>query len=528
MTTPPPGAGAPRAGQAQAQAGQPSAEPAQPTAQPPAAPLPDWLAGGLVFLASATVLVLEIVGLRLIAPYIGITLETSSAIIGFALAAIAAGAWTGGRLADETQPRRWLGLLLLAGGALMMLVPPVVARAGQQVTGTGAGGVLFLAGVAVFFPAAVLSAVPPMVVKLQLASLTRTGTVVGRLSGIGTVGAIAGTFLTGFVLVTVLPSSLILVGTGGLLLVAGVALSAYLRSTGVSRRVTAAVVVVGLATAGLTVFGSRLCEVETSYHCVRVVADPARPTGQLLLLDSLRHSYVDAEDPTYLEFNYVNAIAAVADTLAPAGEPLSTLHIGGGGLTIPRYLAATRPGGRNVVLEVDPGVAEVALGLRPPTGPDVDVRIVDGRVGLAQQPDAGYDFVVGDAFGGLSVPWHLTTREAVQQVRRTLRPDGVYALNVIDYPPAGFARAELATMLSEFDEVAVVATAGALDLTVGGNYVILAAAQELPLTEIAGRLDQRGSLLQILAGDELAQLVADSPVLTDDYAPVDQLLTPYG
>jgi len=488
--------------------------------------LPDWLAGALVFLASAAVLVLEIVGLRLVAPYIGITLETSSAIIGIALAAIAAGAWTGGRLADETDPRRRLGLLLIAGGALIMLVPPVVARAGQELTGAGAGGVLLLAGLAVFAPAAVLSAVPPMVVKLQLASLSKTGTVVGRLSGVGTLGAIAGTFLTGFVLVAIAPSSVILVATGGVLLLCGAGLSFYLHERAPIRPAVVTFLV-GVLIAGLTVFGSRLCDVETRYHCARVVTDPDRSTGQLLLLDTLRHSYVDAADPTYLEFNYVTAIASLADVIAPAGEPLATLHIGGGGLTLPRYLAAARPGGRNVVLEIDPGVAEIAQGLQPPTGPDLELRVVDGRVGLGQQAEESFDLVVGDAFGGLSVPWHLTTRETVQEVRRALRPDGVYALNVIDYPPGDFARAEIATVMSVFDHVAVIGTAGAVDMSVGGNYVILAAAQELPLTEIAGRLDQRGSLLQILAGDELAQLVADSPVLTDDYAPVDQLLTPY-
>lgn len=489
--------------------------------------LPDWLAVALAFSTSAAVLVLEIVGLRLIAPYIGITLETSSAIIGVALAAIAAGAWTGGRLADQSDPRRWLGLLLLAGGALIMIVPPVVARAGQELTGAGAGGVLLLAGLAVFAPAAVLSAVPPMVVKLQLATLARTGTVVGRLSGISTLGAIAGTFLTGFVLVTLLPSSVILIGTGAVLLLAGVALSLYLRTGGTDRRTSAATLVVGVLAAGLTVFGSRLCDVETSYHCARIVGDPDRPTGQVLVLDTLRHSYVDAEDPTYLEFNYVTAIASAADVVAPAGEPVATLHIGGGGLTLPRYLATTRPGGRNVVLEVDPGVAEIASGLQPPTGPDLELRVVDGRVGLGQQDEDSFDLVVGDAFGGLSVPWHLTTRETVQEVRRVLRPEGMYALNVIDYPPADFARAEIATVMSVFTHVAVIGTPGAVDLSVGGNYVILAAQGQLPLTAIEQRLRERGATLEILSGAELTELVAGSPVLTDDYAPVDQLLTPY-
>ncbi len=487
--------------------------------------LPAWLAMSVVFLAAAAVLVLEIVGLRLVAPYIGITLETSSAIIGVALAAIAAGAFVGGRLADESEPRRWLGVLLLGGGALMTLAPAIVRRAGETLTGAEGGSVLLLAGLAVFAPAAVLSAVPPMVVKLQLATLSQTGTVVGRLSGVGTLGAIAGTFLTGFVLVTRLSSSTILVATGILLLVAGIGLAFYLRQG--DRRLAALVIAAGIAGSGLTVLAGEPCDVETSYHCARVEADPERGTGQLLILDTLRHSYVDSEDPTYLDFNYTNAIASVADVIAPAGRPIASLHIGGGGLSLPRYLDTTRPGGRTVVLEVDGAVAEIAQGLRPPTDPDLDLRVVDGRVGLAQQPDGSFDLVVGDAFGGVSVPWHLTTRETVEEVRRTLVDGGVYALNVIDYPPADFFRAELATVGSVFEHLAVIGTPGALDRSVGGNYVIVASAAPLPLAELQARITERGTPIAVLAGSELDALAAGADVLTDDHAPVDQLLTPF-
>ena len=493
------------------------------TGGPSGTPLPGWLAAAVVFLGSAAVLVLEIVGLRLVAPYVGVTLQTSSAVIGVALAAIAVGALLGGRLADEVDPRRLLGPLLLAGGALMTLVPFVVRTAGATLTGSTSGTVLLLAALAVFAPSVVLSAVPPMVVKLQLATLRETGTVVGRLSGVGTVGAIAGTFLTGFVLVRLLTSNAILVSTGALLLVVGLALAAYLRRA--DRQLVLGTVVVALFGATLTVVVGGPCGVETRYHCASVVADPERPTGQVLVLDTLRHSYVDAADPTYLEINYVNAIASVLDTVAPAGAPLDVLHLGGGGLTLPRYLEATRPGGRNVVLEVDPGVAEIGLGLRPPTGPDLDLRIVDARVGLRAQPTGSYDAVVGDAFGGVSVPWHLTTRETVLDVRRTLRPGGVYALNVIDYPPASFARAELATVGSVFEHVVVIGTPGALRATVGGNYVIVGSARPLPLAAISRRIDRRGTPIQVLGEAGTAALAGRSPILTDAYAPVDQLLS---
>ena len=185
--------------------------------------LPDWVAAAVTFLSSGAVLVLEIAGLRLIAPYVGITLQTNTAVIGFALAAIAVGAWMGGALADRTDPRRLIAPLLVAGGALVVAVLPLVRFAGSLLTGADAGSVLLLAAVAVVVPAALLSAVPPMVVKLQLASLAETGSVVGRLSGIGTLGGIAATFLTGFLLVAVFPTSGILVGTGLVTVAVGVA-----------------------------------------------------------------------------------------------------------------------------------------------------------------------------------------------------------------------------------------------------------------------------------------------------------------
>ncbi|MCW2682818.1 MAG: hypothetical protein JWP33_731, partial [Blastococcus sp.] len=297
----------------------------------PPQPLPDWVAAAATFLSSGAVLVLEIVGLRLIAPYVGVTLQTSTAIIGFALAAIAIGAWTGGAAADRTDPRRLIAPLMVAGGALVVAVLPLVRFTGSLLSGADAGGVLLLAAVAVVVPAALLSAVPPMIVKLQLASLAETGAVVGRLSGIGTLGGIAATFVTGFLLIAVLPSSVILVGTGGVTVLAGIAVGLLLRrrTRGAAGRVPVGLLVLAVGGAGLAAVAPTPCEEETAYHCARVVADPERESGRVLLLDTLRHSYVDLDDPTHLEFEYVRAVAAVTDVIAPEGRPLSALHIGG-------------------------------------------------------------------------------------------------------------------------------------------------------------------------------------------------------
>ncbi|MDQ4149368.1 MAG: fused MFS/spermidine synthase, partial [Actinomycetota bacterium] len=148
----------------------------------------------LVFFSSGAVLVLEILSLRLVAPYLGLTLETSTAVIGFALAAIAAGAWIGGRAADAVAPQRLLGPTLMIAGVLVLFLGPAVRLTGGRVRGGDATAVLVMAAVAVFAPAALLSAVTPMVVKLRLASLAETGRVVGRLSGIATFGALVATF----------------------------------------------------------------------------------------------------------------------------------------------------------------------------------------------------------------------------------------------------------------------------------------------------------------------------------------------
>lgn len=164
-------------------------------------------------------------------------------------------------------------------------------------------------------PGALLSAVTPFVTKLRLTSLAETGTVVGRLSGVGTFGAIVGTVLTGFVLVSRLPVSSILIGLGTLL-VLGAALAGWRARRW--RRASAVALATVVAGSLATAFAPGGCDAETRYHCAQVVADPERDSGRTLVLDGLSHSYVDVEDPAHLKFAYVRAIASVVDTAFPA------------------------------------------------------------------------------------------------------------------------------------------------------------------------------------------------------------------
>ncbi|MFC7329022.1 fused MFS/spermidine synthase [Marinactinospora rubrisoli] len=487
------------------------------------------LATVLVVLSSAVVLVLEVTVTRLAAPYAGDTLETYTAAIGVALAAIALGSKLGGDAADRRPPARLLGPLLIFGGGLTMLARPIVLAIGPPLTGAGPITALLLVTSSIAAPAALLSAVTPVVVKTQLADLERTGSTVGRISAWGTVGALAGTFLTGYVLIAALPVSAVLLATGGALVLVGAVL---LLRDGLPRglRAGSAMAAVPVLGAGLLVATPSPCDAETAYYCARVTADPERPTGRVLYLDDLRHGYVDTADPAHLEFAYTQWFAAAVDSYPhTAGDrPLTALHVGGGAFTMPRWLAATRPGSTSEVLEVDPAVTELAreeLGLR--TGPELVVREGDARIGITEAATDGFDVIVGDAFGGLSVPWHLATAEFTAEVDRALRADGLYVVNVIDRGPRDFLAAEVATIATVFEHVALVADRGGLDGETGGNHVIAAAHRPIDPAALDAAVAGLGHPGEVAGPDRLTAWAERGQVLTDDHAPVDQLLTPY-
>jgi SAM-dependent methyltransferase len=465
----------------------------------------------IVFASSAAILVVEITAGRLLAPYVGVSLETFTAIIGTILAGIATGAAVGGHLADRADPRRLLGPSLVVGGGLVWLSVPIVRAVGPSAQSRPLDIVL-LAAVAFFLPAAALSAATPIVAKLRLRDLGETGSVFGGLSAAGTFGGLAGTFLTGFVLITLLGTGTIMFVVGLLLVVGGAGVHWWLR-----RQAPTLVAVAVLAAGGLSVYGfAAPCDVETRYACAEIRVDGRDPSVRSLYLDSVHHARVDVDDPTDLDLRYIRLLADVAEAL-PAG-PLDVLHIGGGGFTLPTHLADVRPGTRSHVVEIDPGVVDIArdhLGLE--TGPDLTVEVRDARIALPRLPDDGFDLVIGDAFSGLSVPWHLTTVEVAREIDRVLRPGGIYAMNVIDGGRSAFARAELATLQAAFEHVAVVLPSSQPP-SGKHNQVLVASDRSLPDLDI----DPADGVLR--DGAFLAGYVGGAEVLTDDHAPVDQLV----
>lgn len=487
--------------------------------QDPALPaaLPPLGAAALVFVAAGAVLMLEILAVRLLAPYLGLTLETTTAIIGTALGGIALGAAVGGYFADRTNTRRLIVGLLIVGGLLTLLIVPVVHWLGPGARGDGSLTALAITIVALVPAASVLSAVSPAVAHLQLHDLRASGTVVGRLSAWATAGALLGTFGTGFVLVPLLSvnSAILIIGVS--LVLVGIALGASSRLLSLAGAVGAmlSLLVLGAWSNGL----DSPCEAETKYHCVNVRADPRRG-GYELLLDDLQHSYVDLDHPARLVYSYTRWIARAIDALNARKAPLDVVFIGGGGFTLPRWLVTTRPGSHAQVLEVDGELVDFdreRLGLR--TSSALEVSVGDARIGMLDVADSSADVVVGDAFGNLAVPWHLATAEWTEEVKRVLEPNGLYALNAIDLSPFDLQRAVAATLLDAFDHVRIV-TFGSLGRPYGGNAVLLASDRKIP-----DAATTTGKEVTSMSESEVETFAADAEVLRDDYAPADQLLT---
>jgi SAM-dependent methyltransferase len=493
----------------------------------PASPLPPVVAALLTFIATASVLVLEIAAGRLLAPYVGVSLTTYTGIIGAILAGIALGAWIGGRAADIVGPLPLLGPAFILGGISAIAAVPIVGLIGGVGLGDGLVPIVILATTGFVVPATILSATAPMLVRGTLTDIATSGSIVGRLSAAGTVGAITGTFLTGFVLLGLVPTRVLIVLVGVGLAAIGVILSLWLRRVG--RGSASMVIAAALLTGGFAVAQPSPCDAESAYYCIAIRSNPADADVRFLVLDRLFHAAVDLRDPTNLEFGYLRRFAdATAPLRAGLGATPDVLHIGGGGFTFPRYLEAMHPEARQTVLELDPRIYEIAqseLGYVP--SERIDVRLGDARQAIRTLPTDGFDLVFGDAFGGLAVPWHLTTTEFLDEVARVLRPDGAYVANLIDYPPLRFVRAEAATVATLFPHVAVIAGRRTIDGQAGGNLVLVASETPIDKASVEAAMSawrEPESTVVLAAADEVTRFIGSSVTLTDDFAPVDQLL----
>jgi len=256
----------------------------------------------------------------------------------------------------------------------------------------------------------------------------------------------------------------------------------------------------------------------------RAAIEPDRwsPGAVTLVVDGTPQSHVDLDDPSRLFFEYVQRIGHVIDEWGDPGQPMTAVHLGAGGLTLPRYIHATRPGSRQQVIELDEQLmAFVREHLPLPRNSGIRIRYGDARATLARLPAALHgvvDLVVVDVFSGARIPAHVTSAEFYAEVARLLAPGGIVAVNVADGPGLAFARGQAATLRFALGEVAALAEASVLKGRRFGNVVLIASRDPLPLAWLPRLMARGPHPAAVLAGRELIDWTAGAPVVTDQTA----------
>jgi spermidine synthase len=461
------------------------------------------------FTASFFIMVIELVAGRILAPYIGMHLYSWTSIIGVCLAGISIGAWLGGWLADRFPRRSTLGWILFLSGVLALIIPIVADTICNWALLKGDVSLMLrivIYTAIIFLPVAILlGMVSPVVVKLQIQNLSNAGSTVGRIYAFSTLGSILGTFATGFILIEEF-------GTRPLLYVVGAVLIVIAPLVGglFGRGAPALLGLLGLLLAALVGYcitqpdryaqglawvkdklGKPLAIErdkqkgfhfirpfkdyefynETNYFTIKVVENAThrdRQTGEPrvihdLILDNLIHSHSDPTDPGYLAYDYLRIYEELVGwQLQRKGSTKhQQLFIGGGGYTLQRMFNHRYKDCHIDVAEIDPGVTKAAEEFL--YAPKNDSRLVtynvDGRLFVLDQQKTNkkYEFIFGDAFNDLSIPFHLTTKEFNAQLRNLLTPDGLLMSLVIDHVGQGqFLPSFLATMRAVFGDDNVV------------------------------------------------------------------------
>jgi len=499
----------------------------------------------VVFIASFCTLVIELIAGRIMAPYIGVSLYTWTSIIGVVLAGISVGAYLGGLLADRYPTQTTLGVLLILSGLGAFSISPLTNyAAGTQWNTSLMVRILFLTTIIFFAPSCVLGMISPVVVKLTLNNLNKTGNIVGRIYAFSTLGSILGTFATGFFLISWMGTRSILFSMGAILMVSGVVFGGFF----VRKKILVAVAVVVFVPFLWAFYGHAYKPPlddgtyffkESDYYTIKLKKKDESTKGltlEALVLDHLIHSYTALEDPFHLEYEYIRLYEELVRWQTEGKESFKVLFIGGGGYTFPRFLEAKYPKAQIDVVEIDPEVSRVArahLGIRANTR--IRTFNEDARWFVMNCKDSGtYDFIFGDAFNDLSIPYHLTTKEFALELKRLLKPDGLYVANVIDSFKKGlFIPAYIRTLEEVFGKKQVNLVTANRDLNGMGisTYVVVASAKKLEQEDFIESMTRMGDtdFIGLFFPQALLQtyLKGQKPILlTDDYVPVDNLIAP--
>jgi len=247
-----------------------------------------------------------------------------------------------------------------------------------------------------------------------------------------------------------------------------------------------------------------------------LIPDRDRARAWTLLLDGAPQSHVDLDDPAYLSFEYQRRLGHVIDLVAPPGKPVQVVHLGGGALTLARYVAATRPRSTQQAVERDAALVQLVR-RELPLDPNARIRVrsTDAREGLAKIPDGWADLVIADVFSAARTPAHLTSVEFLTDVRRVVNDAGCYAANLADGPPLAHLRGQIATAGVVFPELALIADPTVLRGKRFGNAVLVGSAHPLPIAELTRRAASDPHPARLEHGRALTDFTGGAVPVTD-------------
>jgi len=509
----------------------------------------------IVFLCGASLMGLELLGARVLAPTMGNSIFVWGSVISSFMIALSLGYWLGGRAADRWGSTHSLGVVIGGAGIATALAPLVSAACLEWTATLGPRlGPLVATTLIFFVPALLLAMVSPMGVRLAASKgLARIGRSAGSLYAVSTAGSIVGTLATSFWLIPLMQVNPLIVGIGFLLTLVAL-LSLWLSPEAEPGRpphelgFRSASIVLALAMAGtvasLGMFlhvqqpattnaeGEQiLFRADTQYHQITVTeANNIR----MLRFDRSTQSAIDLTDGYTSTIAYPNYLH-LALTLKPDARRVLVLGLGGGAIT--KRMWRDYPEMRIDSVEIDPVVVDVAqryFGL--PEDERLSVTVADARRYVQTTPET-YDIIIVDAYYADSLPFHLTTTEFFREIKKRLSPDGVVAYNVIS--PVGGENSDLfrsmyRTATGVYDHLWVfpIGIGGDRSVGVNRNIIVLATDTDVSQAEVLGRIENRLDGRVTIGGFEQFGLdlwtdvvpVADVPELTDAHAPTDSLI----
>ena len=250
--------------------------------------------------------------------------------------------------------------------------------------------------------------------------------------------------------------------------------------------------------------------------------DPYQDGAFILEVDGTPQSHVFIDDPGELFFEYIRRIGHVLDQVAEPGQPITAVHLGGGALTLPRYIEATRPGSRQQVIELEQDLIDFVREHLPlQRGANIRIRYGDARKVMGKLPTGlhgNVDVVIVDVFSGARTPAHVTSVEFYTEAAKLLSPRGVLIVNVADGPGLAFARGQAATLQAVLSNVIALAETQVLKGRRFGNVVLVGSGDDSIGHWLPRLLAGGPHPAKAVEGAEMKQFIANAPIVLDSTA----------